>query len=222
MNEIILIQLLSIVGFFMFITLITFLAGVWHNKKVNYHKELMINNIIHATNFKKDKWGNLKGVYNNKEVLIKFCLFNRYTVIENSLTIDIEGNFYDASKQVSIPKLYFVLKQRESFFGLKKKLNINPNNLENSFNIKSKNSLSLNNKTKQKLELLLKDKYFNAYTKLKVQSPSKNYIQNKGKVVFEKLNCKVAKKSDSLKIAMDIVVDVAKQMDEMKIENKDN
>jgi len=217
MNEIILIQLLSIIGFFMFITLIMFLAGVWHNKKANYHKELMINNIIHTTNFKKDKWGNLKGIYNNKEVLIKFCLFNRYVVPENSLTIDIEASFYDTSERMSIPKLYFVLKQKESFFGLKRKSNINSNDLEDSFNIKNKNNLALNNKIEQKLEFLLKNNCFNTYTKLKVQAPSKNHIQDRGRVVFEKLNSKVVKNSDSLKIAMNIVVDMAKQMDEIKI-----
>ena len=217
MSEIILTQSLFIVGFIMFFAIIMFLAGVWHNKKENYYKELMINNIIHATNFKKDKEGNLKGVYDDKEVLIKFYLFNRYAVPENSLTIDIEASFYDASEQVSIPKLYFVLKQKESFFGLKRKSNINSNDFEDSFNIKSRNNLSFDNKIEQKLKVLLKNKCFNAYTKLKVQSPSKSYIQDRGKIIFEKLNCKVAKDLDSFKIAMDIVADIAKQMDEMKL-----
>jgi len=217
MNEIILMQSLFVVGFIMFLAIIMFLFGIWHSKKEDYYKELMINNIIRTINFKKDKWGNLKGIYNNKKILIKFCLFNRYAVPENSLTIDIEASFYDASEQVSIPKLYFVLKQKESFFGLKGKSNINSNDFEDSFNIKSRNNLSFDNKIEQKLKVLLKNKCFNAYTKLKVQSPSKGYIQDRGKIIFEKLNCKVAKDLDFFKMAMDIVVDIAKQMDEIKL-----
>lgn len=222
MNEIILMQSLFVVGFIMFLAIIMFLFGVWHSKKEDYCKELMINNIIRTINFKKDKWGNLKGVYNNKEILIKFYLFNRYAVPENSLTIDIEASFHDASEQKFIPKSYFILKQKESFFGLKQKSNINSNNFENSFSIRNKNDLLFNNKIKQKFEFLLKNKCFNDFTVLKVQSPSESHIQDRGKVIFEKLNCKVVKDLDSLKIAMDIVVDIAKQMDEMKMGKRNN
>ncbi|MEA2098046.1 MAG: hypothetical protein U9P70_03160 [Patescibacteria group bacterium] len=217
MSEIIIVKLLFVIGPIMLITMVVFLAGVWRNKKANYYKELMINNIICTTNFEKNKYGNLKGIYNNKKILIKFYLFDIYAMPENSFTINIETNFYDASKQAFVPKTYFILKQKESFFNLKKKSNVNSNDFENSFNVNNKYNLSFDNKIKQKLEILLKNKYFNAYTKLKVQSPSKSHVQNRGKVVFEKINSKISKNSDSLKMAMDIVVDIAKQMDEMKM-----
>ncbi len=136
---------------------------------------------------------------------------------KKSFTIDIETSFYDVSKQILIPKSYFVLKQKESFFGLKRKSNINSSDFENSFSIKSRNNLALNNKIEQKFKLLLKNKCFNDYTVFKIQAPSKFHIKDRGKIIFEKLNYKVAKNTDFLKIAMDIVVDIAKQMDEMKM-----
>lgn len=214
MDEIILIKLIFIGSFFIFVAIIWFLAGRSRSKKTESCKKSIINNIIRITKFKKDKYGNLKGVYNNKEILIKIHLFDAYFMIEGTFIINIETDFYDMSERTFIPKSYFVLNKKEPRFSLGGKLNSDPNNL---FNIKNGIDLSFEDKIKQKSEFLLRNKCFNTYTKLKVQAPSKSYLQNKGKVIFEKLNSKVAKDPDSLKIAMDIVVDVAKQMDEMKV-----
>ena len=214
MNEIILIKLIFIGGFFIFVAIVWFLAGKLRNKRTESCKESIIDSIIHITKFKKDKYGNLKGIYNNKEILIKIYLFDAYFMLEGSFIINIETSFYDKSEQLLMPKSYFVLKKKEPRFSLGGKLNADPNNF---FDVKNRINFLFDNKIKQKSEILLRNKCFNTYTKLKIQAPSKSYIQNKGKVVFEKLNCKVAKDSDSLKIAMDIVVDIAKQMDEMKM-----
>ncbi|MCK5123232.1 MAG: hypothetical protein KAQ87_03745 [Candidatus Pacebacteria bacterium] len=214
MNEIILVKSILIGSFFIFIAMVWFLAGRLRSKRTENCKESMINNIIHITKFKKDKYGNLKGVYNNREILIKIYPFDAYAMIESSFIINVETNFSDMSEQTLIPKSYFILNKKEPRFSLGGKLNTDSNNL---FNIKNKINLSSENKIKQKSEILLRNKCFNTYTKLKVQAPSKKYIQNRGKVIFEKLNSEIIKDPDSLKIAMDIVVDIAKQMDETKI-----
>lgn len=214
MNEIILIKLIFISVFFIFIAIVWFLAGRSRSKRTESCKESIINNIIHITKFKKDKYENLKGVYSNKEMLIKIYPFDAYAMIESSFIINIETNFYDTSKQTLIPKSYFTLSKKEPHFSFGGKLNADSSNL---FNIKNIINLSFENKIKQKSEILLRNKCFNTYTKLKIQAPSKSHIQDRGRVVFEKLNSKVVKNSDSLKIAMDVVVDLAKQMDEMKV-----
>ncbi len=213
MNEIILVKLIFIGSFFIFIAIIWFLTGRLRSKRTENRKQSIINNIIHITEFKEDKYGNLKGVYNNKEMLIEIYPFDAYAMAGSSFIINIETNFYDTSEQTLIPKSYFILNKKEPRFSLGGKLKASSDDL---FNIKNKISLAFDSKIKQKVEILLRNKCFNTYTKLKVQAPSKNYIQNRGKVVFEKLNSEVVKDPDSLKMAMDIVVDVAKQMDEMK------
>jgi len=164
--------------------------------------------------FKKDCHIIIKGIHKGKNIKISRFIKNQNELF---VSIRISTTFRDFSKPrlFSAILFYFCLKIN----GLIKKWN----GFENTFKISQKINLALSEKTKSNLEYLFQNGYFNFFTRLKIQPPTKalpftkNFTERfKGYIVFE-LPVNIFKDINSLKIAMDIVADVAKQMDEMKM-----
>ena len=115
----------------------------------------------------------------------------------------------DAFKPKLIPKPLFELKRKGAD-------NTKWIYFENSFDIKNKFGLHLSSKTKSKLENLFVGGYFRGPTGLKIFPPDRAVLPQRVKIVFDLLP-KIMQDEDSLKIAMEVVTDVAEQMDEMKM-----
>ena len=86
---------------------------------------------------------------------------------------------------------------------------------ENSFDIKNKLGLHLSSETRSKLKQLFVNGYFRGPMSLKIFPPDRAVLPQRVKIVFDLLP-KIMQDENSLKIAMEVVADVAGQMDEMR------
>ena len=73
--------------------------------------------------------------------------------------------------------------------------------------------------TRSKLENLFVSGYFRGPMSLKIFPPDRAVLPQRVKIVFDLLP-KIMEDEDSLKIAMEVVADVAGQMDKMKMGSK--
>jgi len=210
------------VSFIAFVIIIllskTYLFKKWTEK--NKRKPSLVLNDLDVLGLKRIKkrgeFTKLKGVYKDKNV--KISRFEQKNVI-HGVGIIISAPFYDSYplpkpkfiKSIFLPrsKLYFCLR--------KKRAGIKWSNFENTFKIRSKIAAEvLSEKNKLSLGLLFNKGYFGYVlnTSLTVETlySEKSAGKKEGRVVF-RLPINIVKDVDSLKIAMDIVVEIAEKID---------
>ena len=167
--------------------------------------------------------GKLENIYNGKKIKIArhyLGLGNDYTESYGSfgmltfdnrksyvtrIETDVDNNIFKPSL---IPKPFFILKRKGAS-------NAKWIYFENSLDLKNKFNLRLSSKIKSKIEQLFVGGYFRGPTGLKIFPPDRAILPQRVKIVFDLLP-KIMQDKDSLEIAMDVVVDMAKQIDEMK------
>lgn len=186
-------------------------------KKYRANEKKVLQKISNDFSFQKNKTGKLKGIYKGKEAVIYYENDGMFKIYNNNTVLRIKTYFFNASK--------FLKSKPQTFpapcFSLYKKSEFSKkwNGFKNSFGIFKKIDLDLSEKTKLNLQDLFCKGYFSyAVASLKIWAPNskKSMLMHKGEVVLQ-LPKNIAEDSSSLKIAMDIVVNVAKQMDEMQI-----
>ena len=192
------------------------------NKKKNDKALLLTKETVNVLDLKIKEKGKWENVCNRRKIKISqhnLEFWDGYVDSYNLFGIGnrkyyvtrIESDIYnDTLKSSLIPKPFFVLKRNGAD-------NAKWIYFEKSFNIENKFDLRLSSKNKSKLEQLFVGGYFRGPMSLKIFPPDKAVLPLRGKVIFDLLP-KIMQDKNSFKIAMDVVVDIAKQMDEMKIE----
>lgn len=165
---------------------------------------------------KKGEFTRLEGVYHGKE--IKISRFQQRSGMYE-IGIAISVSFCDRSLLPRSKFAKFIFVPRSYFRLYKKRAGIKWSNFENTFKISSKIDQVLNKKTRSDIETLFHKGYFSyvVNTNLTVWAShcdKRSIGKKEGKVVF-KLPIDIVKDVDSLKMAMDIVTEIAKKMDKM-------
>lgn len=198
-------------------TIFFIIVFIINRKKHRANEKKLLQKVSNTFALQKNKIGKLEGTYKGKEIAVYYEKGMMFKDYESNTTFKIKTYFFNASESLkSKPQTFPV-----ACFSLYKKSEFSKkwSSFKNSFGIFKKIKLDLNEKTKLNLQYLFCKEYFVfAVTALKVWAPNskKSMLIHKGEVTFQ-LPKNIVEDIDSLKIAMDIVVDIAKQMDEIKM-----
>jgi len=212
-NSIIIDNLISFIGG----TIFFIIVFIINRKKHKANEKRLLQKVSNTFAFQENKTGKLEGTYKGKKITVyyeKGMIFRDYEI---NTIFKIKTYFFNASeflksKPQTFPVPCFSLYKKSEF---SKKWS----SFKNSFGIFKKINLDLNEKTKLNLQHLFCKEYFiYAVTTLKIWAPNskKSMPIHRGEVIFQ-LPKNIIEDINSLKIAMDIVVDMAKQMDRMKM-----
>lgn len=170
--------------------------------KVDIPEPFILIKLAETFGFEEVQHGRLKTIYRGKDIIASLV---------NYRSVRIVAYFSDLSmpKTTLLPGPYFSLTI--------KNLNTKISSFESVLKKKNDIDFRVRKENKNGLKRLFDKDYLRVYSSLTIWPPRKILgIKDKGVVSFI-LPKNILKDTDSLKIAMDVVIDVAKQMDEMKM-----